>query len=144
MCSYCGCEAETVVAKLMSDHGIIADLSYRVSKAMDDGHLEQAARLVAELAAVFTSHSLEEEAGLFTQLRLAGEANLEVEGLVDDHRRLRAALSEADAASDPAHLRRLLDDLARHAQIEDTDLFPFAMQQLPDARWSALSASTPS
>jgi hemerythrin-like domain-containing protein len=126
----------------MSDHGIIADLSYRVMQAIGDGEPDKAASLCSRLAEIFTFHSIEEEAGLFMQLRRDGEATAEVEQLISDHQRLRPALSAPDAVSDPERLRRLLEDLARHAQVEDNDLFPFAMQQLPHAGWNALSTTT--
>ena len=143
MCSYCGCEAEAVVAALMADHAVIADLAYRVRRALDERRFDEAADLTAQLADAFEGHSLEEEAGLFAQLRAAGEAIEEVEELIGDHRRLRPALSDPAAVDDPQRLICLLDDLTRHAEIEDSDLFPFAMQQLPDAGWSALSTRQP-
>lgn len=143
MCSYCGCEAESVVAALMADHAIIADLAYRVRRALDEGLLGEAADLTAQLGEAFEGHSLEEEAGLFAQLRSAGEALEEVGLLIEDHRRLRPALSDPAAVDDPERLLGLLDELTRHAEVEDNDLFPFAMQQLPDACWSALTARQP-
>lgn len=143
MCSYCGCEAEAVVAGLMADHAVIADLAYRIRRALDDRRSGEAADLTAQLAEAFEDHSLEEEAGLFAQLNAAGEALEEVEQLIGDHRRLRPALSNQAAVGDPQRLLGLLDELARHAEVEDNDLFPFAMQQLPDACWSALTADQP-
>lgn len=143
MCSYCGCEAETVVAALMADHALIADLAYRIRRALDERQLDEAASLTAQLAEAFEAHSLEEEAGLFAQLSAAGEAIEEVEELIGDHRRLRPALSDPAAVRYPQRLLSLLDELMHHAEVEDNDLFPFAMQQLPDACWSALTASLP-
>lgn len=143
MCSYCGCEAEAVVAGLMADHAVIADLVYRIRRTLEDRRFDQARDLTAHLAEAFEGHSFEEEAGLFAQLRAAGEAIEEVEDLIGDHRCLRPALSDPAAVDDPQRLLLLLDDLMRHAEIEDNDLFPFAMQQLPDACWSALSSRQP-
>lgn len=143
MCSYCGCEAESVVAGLMADHAVIADLVYRIRRALDERQFAEAAGLTARLGDAFEGHSLEEEAGLFAQLRSAGEAVEEVELLIGDHRRLRPALSDPAAVDDPERLLGLLDELTRHAEVEDNDLFPYAMQQLPDACWSALTARQP-
>ena len=143
MCSYCGCEAESVVAELMADHAVIADLVYRARRALDERHFDEAEDLTTQLAEAFEGHSLEEEAGLFAQLRAAGEATEELDELISDHRRLRPALSDPVAVADPERLLGLLDDLMRHAEVEDYDLFPFAMQQLPDACWPALTARRP-
>jgi hypothetical protein len=142
MCSYCGCDGESAIAALMADHAVIGDLAYRIGRAVDDERLEVAAGLTAQLAEAFTRHSLLEEAGLFAQMRQAGAATDEIDRLVADHERLRPALSAPDPTSDPSRLRRLLTELTRHAEVEDDDLFPFAMQQLPDARWAEL-APTP-
>jgi hemerythrin-like domain-containing protein len=139
MCSYCGCEAESVIAALMADHAVIADLAYRIGRALDDERLEVAVGLTAELAEAFSRHSLLEEAGLFAQLRDAAGAEDEVDQLVADHERLRSALSAPDPTSDPSRLRRLLIELTRHAEMEDDDLFPFAMQQLPNDCWADLA-----
>ncbi len=139
MCSYCGCEAEPVIERLMDDHALISDLIYRVGEALDAGCPDDAARLTARLAAEFERHSRIEEAGLFAQMTEAGEAVEELERLLGEHRLLRPALHEAGLAADPSRLRALLSTLTRHAEVEDNDLFPYALQQLPNERWAALA-----
>jgi len=139
MCSYCGCEAEAVISALMADHAAIGDLAYGMGQALDEQRLDRAARLAGELAEAFARHSLLGEAGLFGRLREAGVATEEVDRLVADHERLRPALSAPNATGDPRRLRRLLLELTRHAEVEDDDLFPFAMQQLPDYCWAELA-----
>jgi hypothetical protein len=139
MCSYCGCEAEAVIAGFMADHARIGDLEYRILQAIDDQRLDDAAGLTRELAEVFARHSLSEEAGLFAQLRQKGEAIEEVDRLVGEHRRLRPSLAAEDLISHPKRLRQLLAELALHAEVEDNDLFPFAIQMLPDDCWAELA-----
>jgi hemerythrin-like domain-containing protein len=139
MCSYCGCEAEPVIERLMDDHALIGDLIYRIRDAVASGRDGEARSVTARLAAEFERHTRIEEAGLFAQLREAGEALEEVDALIADHRLLRPALAEADLAADPARLGELLDEVVRHAEVEDNDLFPFALQQLPNERWVALT-----
>ena len=141
MCSYCGCEAEAVIAGFMADHAKIGDLEYRILRALDDQRLDEAVGLTQELAEVFARHSFSEEAGLFAQLQQAGEAVEEIHRLVDEHRRLRPALAAGDLVSDGERLRRLLAELAHHAEVEDNDLFPFAIQLLPDGCWADLADS---
>jgi hypothetical protein len=58
--------------------------------------------------------------------------------LLEDHRRLRPGLSEARLEERPVRLRALLDELTRHAEVEDNDFFPFVLQTLPDSCWEAL------
>ena len=142
MCSYCGCEAEAVIAGFMADHAEIADLEYRILRALDDQRLDDAAGLTKELSEVFARHSLSEEAGLFAQLRQKGEATAEVDRLVGEHRRLRPALAAEDAVSDLRRLRQLLAELARHAEVEDNDLFPYAIQVLPDDCWAGQTSGS--
>jgi hemerythrin-like domain-containing protein len=101
--------------------------------------LDDAAGLTQELAEVFARHSRSEEAGLFAQLQQKGEAVEEVDRLVGEHRRLRPSLAAEDLVSDPKRLRQLLAELALHAEVEDNDLFPFAIQMLPDSCWSELA-----
>ncbi|HET6966309.1 MAG TPA: hemerythrin domain-containing protein [Acidimicrobiales bacterium] len=139
MCSYCGCEAEPVIERLMDDHALISDLIYRIRDALDSGRPGDADSLTARLSAEFDRHSRSEEAGLFAQLREAGEAVDEVDDLVADHERLRPALAQPGPAADPDGLRELLSAVTRHAEVEDNDLFPFALQQLPNERWAALA-----
>jgi hemerythrin-like domain-containing protein len=138
MCLYCGCEAEVVIAELMADHAKIADLGYRICRALDARDPNEAADLTQELAARFARHSSWEEAGLFAQLRQRGEAVEETDRLDDEHRRLRQALATEKIVNDVERLRQLLIELAHHAEVEDNDLFPFAMQMLPDACWAEL------
>lgn len=126
------------MAGLMADHAEIADLVYRIGKTLDGRLWSDATALTARLADVFERHSRAEEAGLFAQLQRAGEAREEVAQLVAEHQHLRAALSHPDPAADSHGLRLLLEELGRHAAIEDNDLFPYAMQQLPDECWAEL------
>lgn len=142
MCSYCGCEAESIISDLMEDHAVIADLGYRVNRALDADRLEEARRLASQVDQLFARHSSKEESGLFAQLRAAGDALDEVDRLEAEHRYLRSGLSDPGVVDAPDRLRQLLGDLARHAEIEETDLFPFAIQQLPDAAWEELTAGT--
>jgi hemerythrin-like domain-containing protein len=124
----------------MDDHALIGDLIYRIREAVRSGRTPQTVALVEQLASAFERHTFEEEAGLFAQMTDAGEAVDEVLSLVSDHRRLRPALRDPSlVVAHPATLLSLLDAITAHAEIEDNDLFPFALQQLPNERWAALA-----
>jgi hypothetical protein len=118
----------------MADHAWISTRVRWIKEALDRRDTDGLGSLVAGLAKTFAHHAAVEEAGLFTQLRGAGEALEEVAELIADHRRIVAGLT-ADTASSPDQLRRVLDELVCHAQVEDNDLFPYAMQMLPNERW---------
>jgi hemerythrin-like domain-containing protein len=126
----------------MADHALIGDVTYRIGRALDDQRLSEVPGLTSELAAIFVRHSRWEEAGLFAQLWQRGEAVEEIVRLEDEHRRLRRSLAAEGLANDVERLRQLLAELAHHAQVEDNDLFPFAMQQLPDACWTELATAS--
>lgn len=139
MCSYCGCEAEPLIKALMDDHEAIADLAYRAIQALGSGDTGTVRSFMAHLAERFRVHSLKEEAGLFAELAQAGEAATELDRLVDDHNRLRPLLAAPDLADQPDRLRAALAELAEHAETEDTDLFPFALQVLPAKSWDHIN-----
>lgn len=141
MCSYCGCEAEPVIESLMQDHAVISHLAYRVGRALDSGDPDRVVTLTDQLAGEFAVHSLGEEAGLFAEMRAAGEAEAEISRLVADHVRLRAALADPGVTSRPDALRAVLGELTEHAETEDDDLFPFALQVLPAAAWDRINQS---
>ena len=140
MCSYCGCEAEPVIEELMADHADISDMAYRILGAVERGDAATAERVLGQVADRFARHSATEESGLFAQLRAAGEAVDEVDRLMGDHRRFRAELRQPGLVSRPAELRAILMDLTVHAETEDDDLFPFAIQVLPATQWDTLNS----
>lgn len=139
MCSYCGCEAEPSISALMEDHAVIAELAYRVNQALDRDDPATAKPLLAQLADRFAQHSLTEEGGLFAELAKAGEAALELHRLLADHTRLRSLLASPALAKQPDRLRAALAELAEHAETEDTDLFPYALQVLPSQSWNRIN-----
>ena len=138
MCSYCGCEAEPVVKALMDDHVEIVALMSEILDAVEEGSSERAAKMTTQLAELFGRHAETEEAGLFHQLVLAGEATEEIDRLLEDHRRLRSGLSDPAVTLQTVHLRQLFVELHHHAEIEETDLFPFALQVMPPQSWSII------
>lgn len=138
MCSYCGCQAEMVISSLTDDHEKISALARDVVDALERGDISNSATSAKELAAVFESHSRSEESGLFHELLLAGEAIEDVMRLQKDHVRFRFAFLDPMATTRPLELKQLVLDLLDHADREETDLFPFALQVLPSLSWNLL------
>jgi hemerythrin-like domain-containing protein len=139
MCSYCGCEAEPSITALIHDHAVIADLAYRVDQGFGSGDAGAARSLMVVLAERFRVHSLKEEAGLFAELARRGEAPSELQRLLADHNRLRALLASPGLADRPHRLRAAIQELAEHTEIEDNDLFPYALQVLPAEAWDRIN-----
>ncbi len=141
MCSYCGCEAEKVMKGLSDEHEAIAFLARQIVDNLDQGDIATAAMQTAQLADLFDRHGTSEENGLFRQLLLAGEAVEEVENLLADHIKFRNGFGSPTAASRPDELRELLKELVNHAELEETDLFPYAWQVLPGESWDVIEAA---
>jgi Hemerythrin HHE cation binding domain len=137
MCTYCGCEVETELCSLAQDHAEMEDLASEIGAALDALEVGRAHELMTKLLGLFDSHVAEEERGLFRQLEAAGEAGEEIGWLQSEHRALRRELSVA-VLEGLRGVRGALGELCRHADIEDTDLFPFARQVLGDERWASL------
>ena len=135
MCSYCGCEAEPVISLLMDDHATVTSLIGDAEGRLNAGDVARAFEVAADIQVIFGRHSRMEERGLFAQLQAAGEATEEVATLVVEHRKITAGLSAAAGVRDGAMLKRVLGFLMAHAQTEDNDLFPFALQRLPNENW---------
>jgi hypothetical protein len=138
MCSYCGCESEAVVAELMAEHETVGLMARRASTALATGDRRTTLDTCAEIAALFDAHGGKEEAGLFAELRAEGLAVDVVRGLEADHRRIEVGLALL-AAGDTSHLGQVLAELLDHAEREDSDLFPAALQLLPNDAWSRIS-----
>lgn len=141
MCSYCGCEAEPLITALMDDHAVIAHLAYRVGQALDRDEISAIPALMGEMAERFEIHSLKEEAGLFAELAAAGEATAELERLLADHARLRPLLADPGIVGHPEDVRAAVAALIEHAETEDNDLFPYALQILPAPAWDRINAA---
>ena len=141
VCSYCGCEAEPLITALMDDHAVIAHLAYRVGQALERDEVSTVPLLMAEMAERFELHSLKEEAGLFAELAAAGEAREELDRLLADHARLRPLLADSSIAGRPEDLRVAVAELIEHAETEDNDLFPYALQVLPAQAWDRINAA---
>ena len=132
MCSYCGCEAEAVIAELMADHAQLASLAHLARQAIADGELGVATEQCARIARLFAVHGNKEEEGLFAELRLEPIAAEAVKELEAEHRRLDRALLIGPGALGVTGFVGVLDLLSAHAEREDTDVFPVALQVLPN------------
>ncbi|QIM21795.1 hemerythrin domain-containing protein [Phycicoccus sp. HDW14] len=142
MCSYCGCEAITVVGRFMAEHVEIinacGDLR-RAALGADAGAVE---RTAAVLAGLLDPHTRAEEAGLFALLARDDEFAGHVGSLCAEHVTLDERLSRIRAGhldEVPAFERALRD----HVDREENGLFPAAAIAFAGPEWDLVASMTP-
>ena len=134
MCSYCGCRANTVIARYSAEHDDIVNamgVLRRAASAADQGATAIAAR---DLVALLDPHTTSEESSLFAELRLDAEFTEHVDGLCAEHREIDGTLARV-TAGDPAAVAVLEDILRRHIDKEENGLFPAAVIALDGPAW---------
>jgi len=138
MCSYCGCEAEPVVKALMDDHVEIVALMSEILDAVEEGSSERAAKMTTRLASYSAdTQKLKKLAFFISSYWLV--------------RRPRKSTVSWRTTADCAPASQIRPSLCRlitcasssssfrhHAEIEETDLFPFALQVMPPQSWSII------
>jgi hemerythrin-like domain-containing protein len=128
------------IGELGAEHERILDLAGRVQRAIARGDGSSARSDFAELVADLRVHTAVEEAGLFTELRAAGEFDCHVAGLSGEHDATRetidrlAAMDAAGGEWDAAVLA-FLDELQDHIGREEYDLFPASIPALTTDGW---------
>jgi hypothetical protein len=127
-----------VIAELMSEHAAMALMAGQVGAALQAGDRQRALAVCAEISALWERHGHKEELGLFAELRADPIATGTVAELEQDHRRLSAALAGAAGATQ-GELLSTLAELLDHANREDTDVFPTALQVVPDLAWERVA-----
>ncbi len=138
MCTYCGCDEEPAIQSLRGEHATIEERIGAVVSAVEHGSPDKVQAAVANLVSVFALHSGREEEGLFAELGGDTAASGEVDRLRGEHRELLARLAAQGTGERPEELLRLMAQLSHHADTEDTDLFPYAMQSLSSGSWERL------
>ncbi|MHB1446311.1 MAG: hemerythrin domain-containing protein [Acidimicrobiales bacterium] len=138
MCSYCGCDAEALLAELMAEHEQISLLARQATAALDRGDRTAAVAVCGEIASLFRAHGAKEESGLFAELRGEGLAVDSVVALEREHRELEVGIARL-AGDDLAAIRSVLAQLMDHADRESTDLFPMSVMLLSNSAWSRIS-----
>lgn len=141
MCSYCGCEAQPQLKALIQEHEKISALAREVLGTLDSQDHAALPPNLAELIRTFKSHARIEEEGLFNELVSGGMGLGEVEQLTNEHRDILNGLSDPNVCDHPQSLSFLIATLLRHAEMEETDLFPFAWQTLPGESWNKISSA---
>ena len=82
MCSYCGCRANTVIARYSAEHDEIINAMGVLRRAASAGDRDGAGAAASHLAGLLDPHTASEERSLFAELRQDAEFTEHVDGLV--------------------------------------------------------------
>jgi hemerythrin-like domain-containing protein len=134
MCSYCGCRANTVIARLSAEHDDIINAMADLRRATSAGDSVLADVAVRELALLLDPHTVSEERSLFAELRQDAEFADHVDGLCAEHREIDTILARI-GDGDLASVGVLEDVLRRHIDKEENGLFPAAVIALDGPAW---------
>ena len=127
-----------LIRDYIAEHDRVLDAGDRAMRALDEGDVATAARLVVDARQVLLRHWTGEENGIFTVMAAREEEYAEyVEQLVLEHRELAALLDRADVSNpaDQRELRVALADLAEHISREEDGLFPASLTALGGDDW---------
>ena len=134
MCSYCGCRANTLIARYSAEHVDIVNALGELRRATSDGSPASVPDAAARLAALLDPHTTSEERSLLAELRREPEFTDHVDGLCDEHIALDHALSRI-AAGHLADFPAFESQLRRHIDKEENGLFPAAVIALDGPAW---------
>ncbi|MHB1165445.1 MAG: hemerythrin domain-containing protein [Candidatus Nanopelagicales bacterium] len=134
MCSYCGCRANTVIARYSAEHDDIVNAMGVLRRAASAGDPDGTRASARDLAGLLDPHTASEESSLFAELRLDEEFTEHVDALCAEHREIDDALALV-ADGDPTAVGTLEHILRRHIDKEENGLFPAAVIALDRAAW---------
>ena len=137
MCFYCGCREIPLIRELIAEHERITDLGAELTAALDRLDLDDARRLLDEVAAHLEAHWRGEEAGLFTVMDQDEAYQGYLGELVAEHRDLRDLLASADLgdAADRDRIVAAMAELHGHIAKEEDGLFPASLTALSGEQW---------
>jgi hemerythrin-like domain-containing protein len=141
MCSYCGCDAITVIGRLMADHSEIVTAVGALRRAVTADDAAAAGRRAEALASLVHTHTDAEERGLFTELRRDPGFATHIESLCHEHEEIGAGLDRI-RAGDLAGIADLEHLLRRHIDREDNGIFPAAAVGLDGPAWERVVRDT--
>lgn len=134
MCSYCGCRANTVIARYSGEHDDIINEMGVLRRAAQAGDRSEVELVAGRLAALLHPHTTSEERSLFAELRLDAEFAEHVDGLCAEHREIDSVLARV-GSGDLAAAGALEGLLRRHIDKEENGLFPAAVIALDGPAW---------
>jgi hemerythrin-like domain-containing protein len=142
VCSYCGCQAITVIGRFMAEHDDVVNglTALRSACAAEDAPATVAA--VQVMAGLLHPHTHAEEVGLFAVMGQDEEFHDHIDVLCGEHRGLDGLLDEL-AAGAFDRFGAFERALRAHIDKEDNGLFPAAAIALSGPDWDRVDALTP-
>lgn len=142
MCSYCGCQAITVIGRFMAEHEDVVNALSALRSACVRTDAAAALAAVRVMAGLLRPHTRAEEVGLFAVMGEDEEFHEHIDVLCGEHQMLDDLL---DAIASGAFDRFDAFERALRAHIdkEDNGLFPAAAIALSGPDWDRVDALTP-
>lgn len=142
MCSYCGCQAITVIGRFMAEHDDVVNALTALRSACSRSDAAAAVAAVHTMSGLLHPHTHAEEVGLFAVMGEDEEFHDHIEVLCGEHRLLDDLL---DAIATGAFDRFDAFERALRAHIdkEDNGLFPAAAIALSGPDWDRVDSLTP-
>ena len=137
MCSYCGCQAITVIKRLTLQHEEIINKLGQVRRAAEKNDLTATQSFAYELASLLNPHTKFEEEGLFAALKLEDEFVEPLAKLILEHEQidgLVGQLIEGDLTV-VGHLDTLLRN---HISNEENGIFPASLLTIDGKVWDQI------
>jgi DUF438 domain-containing protein len=146
MCDHCGCRELTPIAKLMSEHDRLRELTGHIRSHLAAGDDAAARAHFEEVLLVLGPHVGKEEGFLFPMLAREPDLTEHVAVLEGEHADIYDAVDELDEIAVGtqgsqvwrAGVLRILDELGDHMFKEDFGLFPAALATVAGADWDAM------
>jgi len=141
VCSYCGCRANTLIARYSNEHEDIINAAGAVRRAVHAADAPALAEARARLQALLQPHTASEERSLFAELRRQEEFRETVDGLCAEHAELDALLAGVGPGDDDGYAA--FDRMLRqHIDKEENGLFPASIIALDGAEWERAVAAS--
>lgn len=134
MCSYCGCRANSVIARYTAEHESIINALGVLRRTVFSADQDAVAIAARELASLLDPHTAGEERELFAEMRRDPEFTAHVDVLCAEHHDIDGILARV-AAGDRADVAHLEETLRRHIDKEENGLFPAAVIALDGQAW---------
>ena len=142
MCSYCGCQAITVIGRFMAEHDDIVNALTRLRSSCAAQDRDGVADAVTVMEQLLQPHTHAEEVGLFAVMRTDGEFTEHIDRLCAEHTDLDALLLRL-RQGEYGEFATFEHALRAHIDHEDNGLFPAAAIALSGPDWEQVDALTP-
>lgn len=140
MCSYCGCQALTVIRLLSVQHEEIINKLGQVRRSSEIGAFQECKDQAGQLCSLLAAHNALEEDGLFQALVPDEEFNETLEKLRTEHAEIDV-LVRSVIAGEISVIEQLETLLRNNISNEENGLFPASAVTLDGNVWDQIEAT---